>query len=61
MHFGPGVGVENQLRDAIAIAQVDEDHATQIAAAMHPAHQQGALSGVGGAQFPAGMCAAKFA
>ena len=33
------VDVEDELRDAFAIAQMDEDHAAQIAAAMHPAHQ----------------------
>jgi hypothetical protein len=53
--------MENQLRDAIAVAQMDEDHSTQIAAAMDPAHQQGALSSVRGAQFPAGICTAKVA
>ena len=41
------VGVEDELRDALAVAQVDEQHAAQIAAAMHPAHQDGAFAGVG--------------
>ena len=41
-----GVGVKHDLRDAIAIAQMNKDHAAQIAAAMHPAHQQGGLAHV---------------
>ena len=36
-------------------------HSAQVAAAMHPAHQQGALAGIGGAQFSAGVRAPKFA
>ena len=55
------IGVEDELRDAFAVAQVDEDHAAQIAAAVHPAHQDGALAGVGGAQFAAGVRAAQLA
>ena len=55
------IGVEDDLRHAVAIAQVDEDDAAEIAAAMDPAHQQGALAGVGGAQLSAGVRAAKVA
>ena len=61
MQFSPRIFVENQLRDAITVAQVNEDHSAQIAAAMDPAHQQGARSCIGGAQFPASVCAAKVA
>ena len=34
------VFVEDELRDAFAIAQMDKDDSAQIAAAMHPAHEQ---------------------
>jgi hypothetical protein len=53
--------IEQDLRQARAVAQINEDQLAQIAAAMDPAHQQGALSGVRSTQFPAGMCAAKVA
>ena len=62
--FGPGVhrGVhvimKNDLRDPFAVAQVNEDHATEIAAAMNPSHQNHALADVGGAQLSARMGAA---
>ena len=46
---------------AVAVAQVDEDDAAMVAAAVHPAHQQDRLARVRGAQFPAGMGAAKVA
>jgi hypothetical protein len=57
----PASACENQLRHAVAIAQVNEESPAQVAAAMDPAHQQGALAGIGGAQFAAGMRAAKVA
>jgi hypothetical protein len=53
--------MKHKLRDAIAIAQMDEHHSAQIAAAMHPAHEQRALAGVGRAQLSAAMRAAEFA
>jgi hypothetical protein len=53
--------MEHQLRHAVAIPQVNEDHSAQIAPAMHPAHQNGAFTGIGGAQFPAGLSAAELA
>ena len=61
VHRRVAVGAKDQLRDAFAVAQVDEEHAAQIAAAMHPAHQDGAFAGVGGAKFAAGMRAAQLA
>jgi hypothetical protein len=53
--------VKHQLRHAVTIAQVNEAHTAQVAAAMHPTHQQRAFTRVGGAQLPAAMCAAKLA
>ena len=37
-HRGP-VGVADHLHQAFAVAQVDEDHAAVVAAAVGPAHQ----------------------
>ena len=47
---GVGLGLEDDLRDAAAIAQIDEDAAAVIAAGGHPAEEDGALAGVAGAQ-----------
>ena len=61
MHGWVSVRAEDELRDAVAIPQMDEQHPAQIAPAMHPAHQDGAFAGVGCAKVPAGMCPAQFA
>ncbi len=53
--------VKHQLRHAVAIPQMNEDHSAQIAASMHPAHQDGPLARIGGSQLPARMSAAKLA
>jgi hypothetical protein len=53
--------MKDQLGDAIAIPQMNEEHAAEIAPAMHPTHQQGGLASVGGAQLAAGVGAAQFA
>ena len=50
VHRRLDVLVEDDLGQAVAVAQIDEDHAAMIAAAMHPAHQQHGLALVGGAQ-----------
>jgi hypothetical protein len=50
--------MEDELADAVAVAEVDEDHATEIAAAMNPSHQNDALADVGGAQLSARVGAA---
>ncbi len=42
--------MKHDLRDALTIAKVDEDHASVIAPAMHPAHQDYGLAFVGQAQ-----------
>ena len=39
-----GVGVEDHLHQAFAIAQIDEDHPTVIPPAMHPAAQHDLLA-----------------
>ena len=49
------IGANGNLGDAFAVAQVDEDHAAEIAVAVNPAHQQGARAGVRGAQLAAGV------
>ncbi len=38
VEFRAAIGVEDNLRNAVAVAQMNEDDAAQIAAAMHPAH-----------------------
>jgi hypothetical protein len=52
-----GVGVKDGLGDAVAVPQVDENDSAQIAAAMYPAHQQGAPAGVGRAKLSTRVCA----
>ena len=47
--------VQHDLRDAGAVAQVEEDEVAVVAAAVDPAHQHHLLAGVGGAQFAAEM------
>ena len=61
VNLGGRVGVENDLGDPIAVAEVDEVDAAQIAPAVHPAHQKRAFTRVGGAEFPAGVGAAEVA
>jgi len=43
-HRGP-VGVENDLQQPLAIAQIDEDDAAMVAAAMSPARHGDGLAG----------------
>jgi hypothetical protein len=43
------------LRDAVAVAQIEEDEVAVIAAAVDPAHEGDGLAGVGGAEFAAGV------
>jgi hypothetical protein len=61
MHRRVTVGAEHQLRDAFAIAQMDEQYAAQVAPAMHPAHKNGSFAGIGRAQSSAVMCSAQLA
>jgi hypothetical protein len=57
--FGMALGrdffVEDNLRDAVAVAQVEEDEVAVIAAAVDPAHEGDGFAGVGSAEFAAGM------
>jgi hypothetical protein len=52
--FGVRLGlrflVEDDLNDAGAIANVEEEKIAEVAAAMDPAHDDGGSAGVGGAQ-----------
>jgi|GEM_PF-2109089 len=50
-----GIGVRDDLGDAVMIAQVDEQHAAVIALAVHPARQADGLADVLGAQRGAGV------
>ena len=49
------LGVEVNLRDALAVAQVAEDQAAMIAAAAHPTGEGDLLADVGGAKLAAGV------
>ena len=42
--------IEDDLRDSGAVAQINKDQLAQVAAAMHPAHQDHVFIGVGCAQ-----------
>jgi hypothetical protein len=53
--------MKHDLRDAIAIAEMYKEHSTEVAAAMHPSHEQGGGPHVRGSQLAAGMRAAQFA
>ncbi len=54
--LGFGVGfrlrffVEDDLHDAGAVAEVEEEEIAEVAAAMYPAHDDGVSAGVGGAE-----------
>ena len=54
---GIGFVVEDDLGDAGAVTQVDENDAAEVAAAVNPAHEGGGFAGIGGAEFSAAMCA----
>jgi hypothetical protein len=53
MAFGADLRVENDLRNASAVAQFEEDEIAVVAAAVDPAHQDHLLAGVGGSQIAA--------
>jgi hypothetical protein len=53
--FGGDFLVEDDLRDAGAVAEVEEDEVAVVAAAVDPAHEDNVLAGVGGAQIAAEM------
>ncbi len=45
-----GVGGDDHLRDAAAVAQVEEDEVAEVAPAVDPAHENNFRAGIGGAQ-----------
>jgi hypothetical protein len=47
--FGLRFLVENDLDDAGAVADIEEEQVAEVAATMHPAHDDGVVAGVGGA------------
>ena len=53
--------MKNDLRDAFAVAQMDEDDPAQIAAAVDPSHQQRAGTRIFSAQLAASVGAAQVA
>ena len=61
MDVGIQTFVEDDLRHTVAIAQVNEDDLSEVAAAMHPSHDDGALTGIFAAQLAAGVRATKVA
>jgi hypothetical protein len=56
-----GLGVEDDLGDAEAVAEVEEDEAAVVAAAVDPAHEGDGFAGVGRAELAAGVRALKSA
>ena len=55
LELGAGLGLEDDLGDAVAVAEVDEDQAAEVAPGVHPAVQDDGLSHVVDRQFTAGM------
>ena len=53
--------VEHDLGDAGAVADVDKNEVAEVAAAVHPSHEDGFLAGVGGAQCAAHVGASQVA
>ena len=54
--LGGGVGLHHQLRDAIAVAQVDEGHSSQFTGLLDPSGQRYLPAFVRNAEFPACVC-----
>ena len=50
------VVADHDLRHAVAVADVDEEHAAKIANAVHPAEQHRVRAEIVGAQRAAGVC-----
>ena len=55
LEIGAGLGLEDDLRDAVAVAKVDEDQAAEVAPGVDPAVERDRLADVLLRQFPAGM------
>jgi hypothetical protein len=54
-----GGGRNDDLRDAVVVAQVDEEDAAEVALVVDPAREADGLAGVGGAQVVAGVGAVR--
>ncbi len=50
-----GLGLEDDLGDAVPVAEIDEDQAAEIAPGVHPAVQDDGLADVIDRQLAAGM------
>lgn len=61
MALGGNFFVEDDLANAGAIAQVEEDEIAVVAAAVHPAHQHHVFARIGGAQISAEVSALQIA
>ena len=57
VRFGMQLFIEDDLRDSSAVAQINEDQLAEIAAAMHPTHEDDIVIGVGCAQVTGIICA----
>ena len=57
VHGGAGFGGDDDLGDAAAVAQVEEDEVAEIAAAVDPSHENDFGAGIGGAEGAAHMSA----
>src|SRR5208337_2117762 len=55
VHLRAGVGGDDHLGDAAAVAQVEKNEIAEIAALVHPSHERNFGTGVGGAQFATHM------
>ena len=53
--IGREVLIEDNLGDAGAVAEIEEDEVAVIAAAIDPAHQDDIFAGIAGAKLTAGM------
>ena len=54
--FGVGLFVKHELRDAVAVAQVDKRHAAHLAHALHPAGKRHGLADIIYTEFSASLC-----
>jgi hypothetical protein len=56
LQLGPGLGLEDALGQAVAVAQVDEDEPAEVAPGVHPAVEGYGLAHVVERQIAAGVC-----
>ena len=55
------LGVEDHLRESGAVAEVDKNHGTEVAAAVDPAHEHDGLCVIRRAELPASVGTPKVA